>query len=222
MFIGLCKSLYLVGSAVCIDEKLLPFRGRCAFGQYMPKKPSKFGIKIWMMCDCATKYMMNAKRYLGIENNEVVHGLASDVICTLVQPISGQDRGWRNVTTDNFFTSVDLPNQLKNKKLTLVGTMKQNKREIPQEFKPARQRDENSSILYQGSHTCVICPKEEQISVLLSSLHQDSAICSNSEKPESFNFITKQKVQLTWWIKCVQGTQYCEQLADGQWQCFMA
>jgi hypothetical protein len=124
------------------------------------------------------------KGHLGIENNEVVRGLASDVICTSVQPISGQDRGGRNVTTDNFFMSVDLPNQLKNKKFTLVGTMKQNKREIPQEFESARQHDENSSILHQGSHTCVICPKEEQISVLLSSLHHDSAICSNSGKPE--------------------------------------
>jgi len=55
----------------------------------------------------------------------------SDVVCTLVQPISGQDRGGRNVTTDNFLTSVGLANQLKIKKLTLVGTMKQNKREIP-------------------------------------------------------------------------------------------
>ena len=41
MFIGLCKSLYLVGSAFCVDEQLLPFRGRCGFRQYMPKTPSK-------------------------------------------------------------------------------------------------------------------------------------------------------------------------------------
>jgi len=40
-FIGLCKSLYLVGSAVCIDEQLLPFRGSSGFRQYMPTKPSK-------------------------------------------------------------------------------------------------------------------------------------------------------------------------------------
>jgi hypothetical protein len=33
--------------------------------------------------------MMNAKVYLGKENNEVACGLASDVVCTLVQPISG-------------------------------------------------------------------------------------------------------------------------------------
>jgi len=49
-----------------------------------------------MMCDCATKYMLNVKVYLGKEKNEVARGLASDV-CTLVQPISGQDRGGQNV-----------------------------------------------------------------------------------------------------------------------------
>ena len=71
----------------------------------------------------------------------------------------------QNVKTDNFFTSVDLANQLKNKKLTLVGTMKQNEREIPQEFKPARQRDENSFIFgFTKDLTLVSCPKEEQIS----------------------------------------------------------
>jgi hypothetical protein len=93
-----------------MDEKLLLFRGRCGSWQYMPKKPRKYGIKIWMICDCATKYMMNAKVYMRKENNEVAHGLASDVICTLVQPISGQDRGEQNITTANFFTSIDLAN----------------------------------------------------------------------------------------------------------------
>jgi hypothetical protein len=57
--------------------------------------------------------MTNAKVHFGKENNEVARGLARDVVCTLVQPISGQDRGGRNVTTDNLFTSVDLENQLK-------------------------------------------------------------------------------------------------------------
>ena len=60
---------------------------------------------------------MNANVYLDKENNEVARGLASDVVCTLVQPISGQDRGGLNVTTNYMFPSVDLENQLKNKKI---------------------------------------------------------------------------------------------------------
>ena len=153
--------------------------------------------EIWVMYDCATKYMMNAKVYLGKGNSEVASGLASDVVCTLLQPFSGQDRGGRNVTTGNFFTSVDLENQLKNKKLTLFGAMKQNKREIPQEFNPARQRDENSSIFGFTKELTLVSyvSKKNKSVVLLSSLHHDSAICSDSGKPKSLNFITEQKMQ---------------------------
>jgi hypothetical protein len=102
----------------------------------------------------------------------------------LVQPISGHDGGGRNVTTDNFFTSVDLANQLKKK--TLVGKMKQNKREIPQEFKPARQRDEKSSICGLTKDLTLVSyvsTKNKPV-VLLSSLHHDSAIYSDLGNPE--------------------------------------
>jgi len=37
----------------------------------------------------------------------------------------------RNVTTDNWFTSIELAEQLRVKKLTLVGTLKKNKCEVP-------------------------------------------------------------------------------------------
>jgi hypothetical protein len=79
-------------------------------------------------------------------------------------------------------------------RLYLDRTLKQNKRKIPQDFKPARQRDENSSIF--GSHTCVTHPKEEQISCPPfhhSIMIQQSVTIQESLK--SLNFITKQKMQ---------------------------
>jgi len=160
----------------------------------MPKKTSKYGIKIWIICDCATKYMMNVKVYLGKENNEVACGLASDVVCTLVQPISGQDRDRRNVTTDHFFMSVDHANQLKKQKIDTCWD-NESKREIQQEFKPARQREENSSIfVFTGDLTLVsYVPKKNNSVVLFSSLHHDSAICGNSGKPEIIEFYNKRK-----------------------------
>jgi hypothetical protein len=66
---------------------------------------------------------------------------------------------------------------LKTKKLTLDGTMKQKKREIPQAFKPTWQRDENSSIFgFTKDLTLVSYVRKKKKSVfLLSSLHHDSA-----------------------------------------------
>jgi hypothetical protein len=79
--------------------------------------------------------------------------------------------------------------------LTLVGTIQKNKREIPQEFKPARQRDEKSSIFgFTMDLTPVsYVPKKNKSVVLLSSLHHDPAICSDSGKPEILEFYTKTK-----------------------------
>lgn len=36
-----------------------------------------------------------------------------------------------NVTTDNWFTSIELAEQLRAKRLKLVGTLRKNKREVP-------------------------------------------------------------------------------------------
>ncbi|GFN80752.1 PiggyBac transposable element-derived protein 4 [Plakobranchus ocellatus] len=36
---------YVPGPLLTVDEKLMPWRGRCAFLQYRPSKPDKYGIK---------------------------------------------------------------------------------------------------------------------------------------------------------------------------------
>jgi hypothetical protein len=72
--------------------------------------------------------------------------------------------------------------------------MKQNKK-IPLEFKHARQRDENSSIFgFTKDLTLVsyVLKKNKPV-FLLSSLHHDSAICSDSGKPEIIEFYNKPK-----------------------------
>ena len=75
--------------------------------------------------------------------------------------------------------------------------MKQNKREIPQEFKPARQLDGNLSILGCTKDLTLesYVPKKNKS---VSSFHysimiQQSAAIQESLK--SFNFIIKQRVQ---------------------------
>ena len=65
IFIGLCKSLYLVGSAVCIDEQLLSIQRKMWIPSIYVEKPKQVRNQIWFMCDCATKCVMNMKVYLG-------------------------------------------------------------------------------------------------------------------------------------------------------------
>ena len=45
-FLRRCKAGWKLSENVCVDERLVPFRGRCPFLVYMPSKPDRYGIKV--------------------------------------------------------------------------------------------------------------------------------------------------------------------------------
>lgn len=54
--------------------------------------------------------------------------LSEFVVLKLIEPFTCSGR---NVTTDNFFTSLSLASKLLKKRTTLVGTVRANKKELP-------------------------------------------------------------------------------------------
>ena len=93
----------------------------------MPNKPDKFGIKFWIIAEPNSKYCLNLKPYLG-KDEERVTSLGTHVVMTLMEPYFC--RGY-NVTMDNFCTSVELAQKLLDKRTSLVGTVRLNRKEIP-------------------------------------------------------------------------------------------
>ncbi|GAA6087470.1 acetylserotonin O-methyltransferase 2 isoform X1, partial [Tachysurus ichikawai] len=102
-----------------IDEQLFPTKVCCPFTQYITTKPDKFGIKFWMATDLETKYVCNASPYLGKDpSRKKGERLAESVVMNLMEPFL--DDG-RNVTTDNFFTSLSLSHRLLQQKNNATG-----------------------------------------------------------------------------------------------------
>ncbi|GBP63903.1 PiggyBac transposable element-derived protein 4 [Eumeta japonica] len=60
-----CLKTYSLGEFVTIDEQLQGFRGRCSFIQYNPKKPAKYGIKFFALCDAKPFYTSDVEIYCG-------------------------------------------------------------------------------------------------------------------------------------------------------------
>ena len=52
-----CRENYKPSAEVCIDEQLIPFRGHCPFRQYLPSKPNKYGMILFLLVDCNTGYV---------------------------------------------------------------------------------------------------------------------------------------------------------------------
>ena len=123
------KSSYHPSACLTIDERISPFKGRVGFKVYMPNKPKKFGIKLWMLCDAENFYVSNFTIYAGKEGGKREVDQGEKVVLNLTQHLN---RG-HNITTDNFFTSIPLAIKLlrRDNPLTLLGTVRKNRKFIP-------------------------------------------------------------------------------------------
>lgn len=194
-FIENCISCYKPGQNITIDEQLFPSKTRCPFTQFIASKPDKYGQKFWIAVDLETKYILNAFPYLGKnEERDRNQRLSEYVVLKLIEPF--QNMG-RNVTVDNFFTSLELAKKLKDKRTSLVGTMNKARREIPDCIKSGKEELYSTKLLKNeesGSTLTVYQCKKKKNVIILSSMHSSIDIANNSKKtPETVNFYNETK-----------------------------
>ena len=187
------RQMYSPTEFVTLDEALEPFRGRCGFVQYMPKKPAKYGLKLQCLCDANTNYTCNMEVYAGKQPNgpNKPHGITM----RLTAPIFGTGR---NLTTDNWYTSVPLAEDLLKNKITLVGTMQKNKPDIPPEMRPQKDRDV-FTYKFGFRKDMIIAsyvPKQKKAVIMLSTMHSDASIdetTGDKQKPSVVTFYNSTK-----------------------------
>lgn len=198
IFIERCGKLYVPHENLTVDEQLLGFRGRCPFRMYIPNKPAKYGIKLVLINDSKSKYLVGGIPYLGKQGTQPKGGLTLGHQFTreLTRPYHGTHR---NVTTDNWFTSVPLVSDLLNNcGMTLVGTVRANKKEIPKEMTDKATRERGSSaFLYTKEMTLVSYVSDtskttKKLVLLLSSQHTQPNIGTKG-KPEIIEFYNSTK-----------------------------
>lgn len=199
MFVKNCQSLYNVGECATVDEMLIAFRGRSHLIIYMPNKPAKYGLKMMCLCDAKTSYFYNGYIYSGkgsdgenLTPDEKKLLVPSQSVIRLSKPLYGSNR---NVTFDNWFTSIELVDALKKRDLTCTGTVKKNKRELPPSFLPSNRRAEGSTLYGFTSQTTLIShvPKKGKAVLLVSSMHHNACIDENTGKPEIIAYYNSTK-----------------------------
>ncbi|CAF4896057.1 unnamed protein product [Rotaria socialis] len=132
MFLAQLRICYTPGESLAVDEQLILTCDRCNFHQYIPSKPGKYGLKILWCWDSSTAYPLNRDVYLGRQSETSAATQATNRISNLVKrPVRPWINTDRTVTTDNYFSSVELGEELLGMNTTLVGTMRRSKKEIP-------------------------------------------------------------------------------------------
>lgn len=196
-FVTKCLNYYQVGEYSTIDEMLPAFRGRCKFRQYIANKPSKYGLKIYALVDSRMFYVSNLEIYPGKqpEGPYRFDNRADSVVKRLAEPVLNTGR---NITMDNYFTSIPLALELLEQKTTVVGTLRKNKKEIPPIFIDTKERPVCSSMfafLKTGVLVSYV-PKKNKNVLLFSTMHSDDRIDEDTldkHKPEIITFYNRTK-----------------------------
>ena len=112
-----------------IDKSMTNFKGRSSIKQYLPLKPVKRGIKVWMHCDSQTGYVYDLDIYSEKEEMARQGYLGERIIKKLASSIKEKDV---TLAFDRFFTSVSLMNTLE---FPAIGTCMKNRKNMPKMLK---------------------------------------------------------------------------------------
>ena len=133
-----CKELYQPKQNLAIDERMVKSRHRSGIRQYIKDKPTKWGIKLWVLADSSNGYTIDYNIYIGKAAGRDVsaNGLGYDVVMKLMQPYLNE--GY-HLFVDNFYTSVTLFKTLFTLGIPATGTIIENRRNFPAALKNSKE-----------------------------------------------------------------------------------
>ena len=185
-FLANLRRHHVPGSALTVDEQLVSYRGRIPGRTYLPSKPGKYGLKIFWLAEAGSGFALNAKIYTGrIRDGPPERNLGENVVMMLTEPYYHTGR---DIITDNYFTSHCLATPLLEKGLTLLGTIRAHRREIPTELRNKHRPVGSTVCAYDHQNKIVLLsfiPKRNKNVLLLSSSHSgnEAERVDSNQKP---------------------------------------
>ncbi|XP_068081918.1 piggyBac transposable element-derived protein 4-like [Anabrus simplex] len=131
---------YTLHQEISIDESLVGTKNKTSLLQYLPNKHHhRWGTKFWMLCDSVSNYCLGFFTYRGARSQEdrdniIKHGLGYIVVKKLLVMGGYLNKGY-HVFVDNYFMSVPLVRRLYPLGTYITGTVRRNRKYLPQNFK---------------------------------------------------------------------------------------
>ena len=106
-------------------------KGHLSFKQYIPSKRHHFGVKLFMLCDYVTKFVLNCIVYTGAEteiDNYPDVGISGSVVLTLMKNYLKKNH---TLFIDNWYSGLALFERLFEEKTKACGTVRKRRNEMP-------------------------------------------------------------------------------------------
>lgn len=158
--------IYVPKQNLSIDESLVLWRGRLIFRQYMKGKKSRYGVKLYILaesCGLAIKLIM----YGGSADDEL--GGKNHTQKVVMKLIEGRTGIGHSLFVDNYYTSVQLVENLLKEKIFVTGTLRINRKGNPEEVVRKKLKSGERVSQYKKTGICVTKWKDRREILTISS-----------------------------------------------------
>lgn len=163
------KAYYSPKEQLCVDESMIPFRGRLAFRQYNKSKRHKYGIKLFKVCT-NPGYTIKMQIYCG-KNFDTVNNSPTKIVLSLCNELLNKGH---TIATDNWYTSLELAYELLKNETHFLGTVRKNRRHLPKKVIETQLQRGDFVAQENEDGITVLKWKDKRDVLMLSTKHTDT------------------------------------------------
>ena len=171
-----CIQIYTPRQSIAVDESTVGFKGRISFKTYNPQKPTKWGLRVYVLCDSENGYISTFEPYFGQPTTANLPypqmPFTVRIVLHLVdQLLKKADGSGYHVYTDRFYTSILLANQLLQKQIHLTGTVQKNRVGLPSDLKKLKLKNHEIKVYRHQDEVMTLAWLDKRLILMLSTWH---------------------------------------------------
>jgi hypothetical protein len=135
------KEHFVPSREISVDESVVGIKGKIRFLTYNPSKPTKWGIRMYVMADANTGYVYSILPYYGFLTSEDLIRpdlpVSTRIVLELCNELLDSNPGslGYHIFTDRYYTSSPLAQELLKLNIHLRGTIQSNRKFLPDSIK---------------------------------------------------------------------------------------
>lgn len=210
---------------ICVDESVVKFKGKICFITYNPNKPTKWGIRIYVLADSETGYVYNILPYFGSITTEQLNRpdlpVSTRIPLHLYQKILQKIPGAQgyHMFTDRYYTSLPLADELLKVNCHLTGTIMANRKGLPSQIKKPKFTPRKVVAVRKYNNKMLLAWKDKRV-VTMMSTSSNAKMTSITRMGKGGTVITRDKPNIVLeYTKSMGGVDRADQYASSY--CFL-
>ena len=193
--------VYTPKKNLSVDEASCPFKGRLGFKMYNPRKPPRFHIRLYQVCEADSGYCIGLEVFTGNKNSQCIQirrpldptsTITTKLVLGLLEKSRLLDKG-HYIYTDNYYTSPELMEELYWRSTFSAGTCHSNRKGLPKPVTIAKLKPGQSCFHRNGTLLCIKwCDKQSVL--ILSTIHDAVEINTGKKDRHGYPIIKPESV----------------------------